>query len=79
MRFEMRLGLRTTITLPAASGAIPAPPASTPEPRGSDERLAIIVPCHRIVTSDGGLGGFGKDANELVLKQTLLDLEAGNP
>ncbi len=43
MRFEMRLGLRTTITLPAASGAIPAPPASTPEPRGSDERLAIIV------------------------------------
>lgn len=42
-------------------------------------RLAIIVPCHRIVTSDGGLGGFGKDANELGLKQTLLDLEAGKP
>ncbi len=36
-------------------------------------RLPIIVPCHRVVASDGGLGGFsgGKE-----LKKQLLDLEA---
>lgn len=35
--------------------------------------VALIVPCHRIVRTDGGLGGylFGTD-----LKQRLLDLEA---
>ncbi len=40
-------------------------------------RLPIIVPCHRVVASDGGLRGFGKDAVQLDLKQRLLDLEAG--
>jgi O-6-methylguanine DNA methyltransferase len=33
----------------------------------------IIVPCHRVVASDGSLGGFG---GGLVLKRHLLDLEA---
>ena len=42
-------------------------------------RLPIIVPCQRVVASDGGLGGFGKGARELGLKRTLLDLEAGKP
>ena len=42
-------------------------------------RLSIIVPCHRVVTSDGGLGGFGSGARQLGLKQTLLDLEGGKP
>ena len=40
-------------------------------------RLPIIVPCHRVVASDGSLRGFGKDASQLDLKQRLLDLEAG--
>ena len=40
-------------------------------------RLPIIIPCQRVVTSGGGLGGFGKDASQLGLKQALLDLEAG--
>ena len=40
-------------------------------------RLPIIIPCQRIVASDGGLRGFGKDASQLGLKQTLLELEAG--
>lgn len=34
--------------------------------------LPIIVPCHRVVRSDGGLGGYG---GGLSVKQTLLDLE----
>jgi methylated-DNA-[protein]-cysteine S-methyltransferase len=36
--------------------------------------LAIIVPCHRVVTSDGGLGGFG---GGLKVKQQLLRREVG--
>ena len=37
--------------------------------------LAIIVPCHRVVASDGGLGGFG---GGLEMKQSLLRLEASS-
>ena len=40
-------------------------------------RLPIVVPCQRIVASDGGLGGFGRNAGQLDLKRTLLDLESG--
>lgn len=35
--------------------------------------LAIIIPCHRVIGSDGGLGGY---AGGLGRKQELLDLEA---
>ncbi|MDP7524731.1 MAG: methylated-DNA--[protein]-cysteine S-methyltransferase [Dehalococcoidales bacterium] len=35
--------------------------------------LAIIIPCHRVVATDGGLGGFG---GGLEMKQSLLSLEA---
>lgn len=35
--------------------------------------IAIIVPCHRVVASDGGLGGYG---GGLELKRRLLALEA---
>ena len=34
--------------------------------------LAIVVPCHRVIQSDGRLGGYG---GGLRLKQFLLDLE----
>lgn len=37
-------------------------------------RIAILVPCHRLVTSAGALGGYG---GGLWRKQRLLDLEAG--
>ena len=40
-------------------------------------RLPLVVPCHRVVASDGTLHGFGKGASQLDLKQRLLDLEAG--
>jgi len=35
--------------------------------------LPIIVPCHRVVASDGGLGGF---SGGLKMKRSLLSLEA---
>ncbi len=40
-------------------------------------RLPIIIPCHRVIASDGSLRGFGKGASRLDLKQRLLDLEDG--
>jgi AraC family transcriptional regulator of adaptative response/methylated-DNA-[protein]-cysteine methyltransferase len=36
--------------------------------------LAIIIPCHRVIASDGGLGGYAGGAE---LKRHLLALEAG--
>ncbi|HEX5040595.1 MAG TPA: methylated-DNA--[protein]-cysteine S-methyltransferase [Candidatus Limnocylindria bacterium] len=36
-------------------------------------RLAVIVPCHRVVATGGGLGGYG---GGLPAKRFLLDLEA---
>ncbi len=37
-------------------------------------RIAIVVPCHRVIRADGGLGGFGGGTSR---KQWLLDLEGG--
>ena len=37
--------------------------------------IAIIIPCHRVVGSDGRLTGFG---GGLPTKQFLLDLESRN-
>ena len=37
-------------------------------------RLALVVPCHRVVASAGGLGGYG---GGLALKRRLLALERG--
>lgn len=39
-------------------------------------RLAILIPCHRVINKDGGLGGYG---GGLPAKQWLLDLERGQP
>jgi AraC family transcriptional regulator, regulatory protein of adaptative response / methylated-DNA-[protein]-cysteine methyltransferase len=38
-------------------------------------RIAIVIPCHRVVNKDGKLGGYG---GGLWRKQFLLDLERGN-
>ena len=32
----------------------------------------VVVPCHRVIAGDGGLGGFGGDPE---MKRTLLELE----
>ena len=38
-------------------------------------RLPIVIPCHRVIASDGSLGGFGRGTSQLGLKQRLLDIE----
>ncbi len=40
-----------------------------------DNRLAIVVPCHRVIRSDGTLSGYG---GGLWRKQRLIDLESQN-
>ena len=37
-------------------------------------RIAILIPCHRVVNQNGELGGYG---GGLWRKRTLLDLEKG--
>jgi methylated-DNA-[protein]-cysteine S-methyltransferase len=37
-------------------------------------RFTLIIPCHRVIASDGGLGGYG--GGGLQVKAELLDLEA---
>ncbi len=37
-------------------------------------RIAILVPCHRVIGADGGLGGYG---GGMWRKRRLLDIEAG--
>ena len=39
----------------------------------ANNRLAIVIPCHRVVASNGGLAGY---AGGLKRKQFLLNLEA---
>jgi O-6-methylguanine DNA methyltransferase len=51
---------------------VPAGTRAVGRANGSN-RLAIIVPCHRVVASGGGLGGYG---GGLAAKRLLLDLEA---
>jgi len=37
--------------------------------------LPLIIPCHRVIKSDGGLGGFsGKEG--IALKRKMIDLES---
>lgn len=38
--------------------------------------IAIVVPCHRVIASDGTLGGYG---GGLPAKETLLQLEGAHP
>ena len=39
-------------------------------------RIAIVVPCHRVIRTGGDLGGYGGGLHR---KRRLLDLEAGTP
>jgi methylated-DNA-[protein]-cysteine S-methyltransferase len=40
-------------------------------------RLPLVIPCHRVIASDGGMGGYGSGSSQLGLKRWLLDVEAG--
>ena len=37
--------------------------------------LALIIPCHRVIKSDGGLGGYGGGMDGLKAKTRLLEME----
>jgi len=39
-------------------------------------RVAIVIPCHRVIAADGGLGGYGGGLDR---KRWLLDLERASP
>ncbi len=41
-------------------------------------RIPIIVPCHRVIGSDGSLRGFGSGDTRIELKRRLLELEGAN-
>lgn len=41
--------------------------------------IGLIIPCHRVVRSDGSTGGYGGGLSGTRLKQRLLDLEQGSP
>ena len=56
----------------AARVGEPAASRAVGRANGSN-RLAIVIPCHRVVAADGGLGGYG---GGLPAKLLLLDLEA---
>lgn len=58
-------GLATAVGNPKAARAVGSANNRNP--------IAIIVPCHRVIASDGSLAGF---AGELWRKSALLDLES---
>jgi len=42
----------------------------------SSNRIPLLIPCHRIIASNGGLGGYSAPQGVL-LKRQLLEMEAG--
>ena len=69
-----RIAHGETISYRMLAERVGAPAASRAVGRANgSNRVAIIVPCHRVVASGGGLGGYG---GGLLAKRWLLDLEA---
>jgi AraC family transcriptional regulator of adaptative response/methylated-DNA-[protein]-cysteine methyltransferase len=68
-----RIPIGTTTTYAGVARAIGQPSAVRAVARANgDNRVAIIIPCHRVIGSDGSLTGYG---GGLRRKQRLLDLE----
>ena len=65
-----------TVTYGALADAINSSPRAVGTACGQNP-IPVIVPCHRIVAANGGLGGFmgGKLENPLAIKQWLLKHE----
>jgi methylated-DNA-[protein]-cysteine S-methyltransferase len=63
----------TTTTYGALARRLDAQPRAVGSAVGATP-IPIIVPCHRVIGSDGSLTGYG---GGLPRKRTLLDLEAG--
>ena len=68
---------RTYQWLAAQAGSPNAPRAAGQSM--ANNRLPVIVPCHRVIAKDGSLRGFGEGASRLDLKQQMLDLESATP
>lgn len=65
----------TTTTYSAVAKAIGRPTAvRAVAGANGDNRIAIVIPCHRVIGSDGTLTGYG---GGLWRKRRLLDLESG--
>jgi O-6-methylguanine DNA methyltransferase len=68
-----RIPIGTTTSYAGVARAIGQPTAVRAVARANgDNRVAIIIPCHRVIGSDGSLTGYG---GGLWRKQRLLDLE----
>ena len=66
----------TTTTYGRVANAIGSPSAVRAVARANgDNRIAILIPCHRVIGSDGSLTGYG---GGLWRKKKLLELEAQN-
>ena len=63
----------TTTTYGALARALEAQPRAVGAAVGATP-IPIIVPCHRVIGSDGSLTGYG---GGLPRKRALLDLETG--
>jgi len=58
----------------AAAAGRPAAPRAAGQSMARN-RLPMIIPCHRVISSDGSLGGYGKGKTRLALKERLLQME----
>ena len=71
-----RIPIGTTTTYAAVARNIGQPTAVRAVAHANgDNRIAIIIPCHRVIGSDGSLTGYG---GGLSRKRQLLDLEGGS-
>jgi AraC family transcriptional regulator, regulatory protein of adaptative response / methylated-DNA-[protein]-cysteine methyltransferase len=69
-----RIPVGTTTTYKRVAEAIGQPSAVRAVANANgDNRIAILIPCHRVIGSDGSLTGYG---GGLPNKKKLLDLEA---
>jgi len=70
----LRIPIGTTTSYSRVASAIGQPNAVRAVARANgDNRIAILIPCHRVIGSDGSLTGYG---GGLSRKKKLLDLEA---
>ena len=70
-----RIPIGTTTTYAAVARNIGQPTAVRAVAHANgDNRIAVIIPCHRVIGSDGSLTGYG---GGLERKKQLLDLEGG--
>lgn len=69
----LKIPFGTTVSYGAVAARIGNPGASRAVGSANGRnRVAIVVPCHRVIQEDGSLGGYGGGLDR---KRTLLDLE----